>query len=86
MQGNIIEKSPAFTTFYEIPGAPGIGIKRPIFGGEQTGLRIFVQSTSQGSRCLKKGIMLYKVAIIQIHNFMYHNNYRIHHQFLFLFR
>ena len=71
MQDTILEKSPAFTTFYEIPGVPGFGIKPPKFGAKQARLRIFVQSTSQGSRCLKKGIVLYKVCHIYIYIFIY---------------
>ena len=43
--------------FYWI-GAPGIGIQRQRYEN----YRLFVQSTSQGSRCLKcKTLLLYKV-------------------------
>ena len=36
---------------YKIPGAPGIGIKAP----NLKEYRVFVQSKSQGSRCLRAG-------------------------------
>jgi hypothetical protein len=48
--------------FYDISGAPGIDVK-PLFSDVTK--KIFVQSTSQGSRCLKNGMkLLYKVGII----------------------
>ena len=43
--------------FYWIPGAPEAGIKPPMFDT----FEVFVQSTSQGSRCLKENtLVLYK--------------------------
>ena len=46
------------TFFYWIAGTPGTGIKPPNF----MHYKVFVQSTSQGSRCLKsKTLLLYKV-------------------------
>ena len=44
--------------FYCISNAPGAGIKPPMFEK----FEVFVQSTSQGSRCLKENtLVLYKV-------------------------
>ena len=52
--------------FYTISGAPGTAIKPPT----KKDVKVFVQSTSQGSRCLKKGTsLLYKV--LQERNFLY---------------
>ena len=44
-------------TFYKIPGVPGKDVKP-----ELDDFRVFIQSTSQGARCLKRGdIVLYIV-------------------------
>ena len=51
--------------FYEISGVPGIDVKP---SDSDPTKKIFVQSTSQGSRCLKNGMkILYKVCIILVH-------------------
>ena len=56
--------------FYEISGAPGIDVKPPCYSDPTK--KIFVQSTSQGSRCLKKGMkLLYKVNVAL---YLYINN------------
>ena len=48
-----------FISFYEIRGAPGVGIKRAALEEKS---RVFIQCISQGSRCLKEGaVVLYKV-------------------------
>ena len=49
---------PDISLFYSLLGAPGLGIKPP----KLDHVRVFVQSTSYGSRCLKAGTtILYKV-------------------------
>ena len=53
-------------SFYTISGAPGMGIKPPgsRFSKKK---KMFVQSTSHGSRCLKRGtLLLYKVSVCTI--------------------
>ena len=45
--------------FYEISGTPGLDIEPP----QPKGYLVFLQSTSQGSRCLKaNSLLLYKVS------------------------
>jgi hypothetical protein len=47
--------------FYEIPGTPGLDIAPP----QGKDYRLFLQSTSQGSRCLKaNSLLLYKVRTV----------------------
>ena len=46
-------------SFYDVPGAPGLAVK-PVSLKSNT--RVFLQSISHGSRCLKhKDLVLYKV-------------------------
>ena len=46
--------------FYRLPGVPGEGVKPPNIKG----MRVFIQSTSQGARCVKPGdTILYKVCL-----------------------
>jgi hypothetical protein len=55
--------------FYAIPGAPSNAVKP-----EQLRLKhhkIFIQSTSQGSRCLKKGTKLLYLKEVHFFNFAY---------------
>ena len=53
-----LEISCNFQSFYEVPGAPAMGLKPKT---SESGPRVFIQSTSQGARCLKRGdIVLYK--------------------------
>ena len=55
----IISLETGIMYFYWILGAPGAGIKPPMF---ET-FEVFVQCTSQGSRSLKKNtLVLYKVS------------------------
>ena len=54
----IISLETGIMYFYWISGAPGAGIKPPMFES----FEVFVQSTSQGSRCLKENtLVLYKI-------------------------
>ena len=56
MQG--LEKCGNFQSFYKVFGAPGMALKPKT---SDSGTRVFIQSTSQGARCLKRGdIVLYK--------------------------
>ena len=49
---------PDVSLFYALPGTPGEGLDPP----EYQHVRVFVQSTSYGSRCLMAGeTILYKV-------------------------
>ena len=55
-----------FISFYEIHGAPGVGIKRAALEEKS---RVFIQCVSQGSRCLKEGaVVLYKVKSYFFHS------------------
>ena len=55
---NLYELESDTTRFYNIFGAPGLSVQPPIVSQ----MRVFLQSTSQGARCLKKGmVILYKV-------------------------
>ena len=62
--------------FYAIPGVPSKAVKaEQLNSGSQH--KIFIQGTSQGSRCLKKGIkILYlkEVYFIYWHEFYEHNS------------
>ena len=61
--------------FYDISGAPGLNIKPP----QENGYQVFLQSTSQGSRCLQAdSLLLYKVSNIS-HVRIIINNYLIYY-------
>ena len=61
--------------FYAIPGVPAKAMKPDKLNARLQHCKVFIQSTSQGSRCLRKGTKL--LYLKEVHHALHENSYNI---------